>query len=289
MELELGVLLAAGSSLFATLAFFLKHRGASSVPAVHMRRPWCSIRDLFTNRFFACGMGVAAVAWVLHVGAMAVAPLTVVQVVLAAGVVLIAVVADRLFGMPVGPRQLIGLLLTAGGLALLVLTLPGAEGTSSSFAPAELLTFEVALLALSGLLALGPRAGVPAHLRGPLLGIAAGVLFGVSNVAIKALTGAVGDEDPSVLVVVWLALTLLASVTAFFASARSLQNGPPVAVIALTGTAANVAAIAGGIVVFGDPLPDSAQGLALGALGMAAVLLAAALIPGPAAAAEQPA
>ena len=45
-----------------------------------------------------------------------------------------------------------------------------------------------------------------------------------------------------------------------FASARALQDGDAVPVIAVTGTAANIAGVAGGIVVFGDPVAASPEG-----------------------------
>jgi hypothetical protein len=51
------------------------------------------------------------------------------------------------------------------------------------------------------------------------------------------------------------AVAAAASVVAFFASAKGLQDGDPVPVIAITGTAANIVGIVGGITVFGDPLP----------------------------------
>ena len=61
-------------------------------------------------------MIIATASWGLHVAALALAPMSVVQVALAAGVVFIAVMADRLFGFKVGRRQWIGLMLTAAGL-----------------------------------------------------------------------------------------------------------------------------------------------------------------------------
>ena len=45
--------------------------------------------------------------------------MSVVQAVLAGGVVLLAVMAERIFGLPVGPRQWAGLTMTAAGLILL--------------------------------------------------------------------------------------------------------------------------------------------------------------------------
>jgi hypothetical protein len=52
-------------------------------------------------------------------------------------------------------------------------------------------------------------------------------------------------------------------------------------VIAITGTAANIAGIAGGIVVFGDPMPHSAVGIVLQACAFILVIVASALTPAP--------
>ena len=64
-------------------------------------------------------MVVATASWGLHVAALALAPMSVIQVSLAAGIVLIAMMADRIFGFEVGPRQWLGLSLTGIGLVLL--------------------------------------------------------------------------------------------------------------------------------------------------------------------------
>lgn len=278
----LGVLLALACALASNLGFFLKHRGACAAPCVDVRRPLRSAAGLFRSGWFSLGMLVALGAWALHVAALALAPLTIVQVVLSSGVVLIAVMADRLFGFPVARRQWWGLALTAAGLVLLGLSMPGVEGSHSRFSGPELLAFEAVLFAIGGFLVLGTRAdGVRREHQGVLLAAAAGVLFGVGGVAVKALTGIVGAEGLMGLVTPWTVSAALASVTAFFASARSLQLGEPVAVIAVTGTAASVATIAGGIVVFGDPLPQDAVGAIAQAAGLLLVVVAGALTPAP--------
>ena len=78
-------------------------------------------------------MLVAAFAWMLHVAAMALAPLSMVQVVLAGGVVLIGVMADRVFGFTVDRRQWLGLALTAAGLVAFALTVPSVRGAHATF------------------------------------------------------------------------------------------------------------------------------------------------------------
>jgi drug/metabolite transporter (DMT)-like permease len=282
MTLYLGILLALACAFVANLGFFYKYRGANTVGKVDVRHPLRSGRILFSSKWFALGMLVAAGAWALHVAALALAPMSVIQVALAGGVVLIAVMADRMFGFQVGPRQWLGLWLTAAGLVLLGITLPAMHGAHSHFSDAAMISFEAGLFGLGGLLIMGPRIGGPAEHHGMMLGGAAGMLFGVSDISIKALTGIVGAHGAiGVLLSPWLVVAVLASIVAFYASARGLQDGDAVPVIAVTGTAANIAGIAGGILVFGDPMPGSAVGIVFQSLAFVLVLVAAALMPAP--------
>jgi hypothetical protein len=246
---------------------------------VVVRHPLRSGRALFRARWFAIGMLVAALAWVLHVAAMALIPLSLVQVVLAGGVVLIGVMADRVFGFPVGRRQWFGLALTAAGLVAFAITVPAVRSVHSTFSPVVMIAVEAALCGVGALLIAGPRAGAPLRHHGTMLGAASGILFGVSDISIKALTGIVGAHGVLGLLSPWLVLTLLASVVAFFASAKSFQEGDAVAVIAITSATANISAIAGGVLVFGDPMPGRVLGMVAQGLGLVAILVAAALMP----------
>ncbi len=76
-------------------------------------------------------------------------------------------------------------------------------------------------------------------------------------------------------------MAVLASIVAFYASARGLQDGDAVPVIAVTGTAANIAGIAGVIVVFGDPMAASPVGVVVQSLAFVLVIVACALMPAP--------
>lgn len=282
MTMDLGIFLALLCAFVANLGFFYKHRGANSVPKVQVTHPFRSARQLYSSKWFTLGMIIATGSWGLHVAALSLAPMSVVQVSLAAGVVFIAVMAERMFGFAVGRRQWLGLCLTAGGLVLLGITLPAMHGAHSHFSNAAMISFEAALFGLGGLLLMGPRMGGPTEHHGVMLGASAGVLFGVSDTSIKALTGITGAHGLLGLVLSpWLAVAVLASIVAFYASARGLQDGEAVPVIAVTGTAANIAGIAGGIIVFGDPMAASPAGVVLQALAFVLVIVAAALMPAP--------
>src|SRR5688572_6628522 len=98
VTINLGILLALGCAVATQLGFLYKHRGANAAPKVDIRHPLRTVRSLFGSRWFAIGMAVALGAWILHVAATALAPLSGVQAVLSTGVVMLAVLADRLFG-----------------------------------------------------------------------------------------------------------------------------------------------------------------------------------------------
>ena len=279
MSLNIGILLALGCAIATQLGFLYKHRGANEAPCVDIRHPLHSGASLFRSKWFALGMGIALFAWLLHVAALALAPLSVVQAVLSTGVVMLAVLAERIFGFEVGRRQWAGVAMTAAGLVLLIVTLPGAEGAHSAYSLAGMISFEAGMLAIGFLLISGPSLGAPDHHHGVMLGAAAGTLFGVSDVAIKALTGLGGVAE--ILVSPWLMVALLASIIAFYASARGMQEGAAVPVIAATSTAANVSCILGGIVVFGDPMPTDTLGIVLQGFAFALVVIAALVTPPP--------
>jgi drug/metabolite transporter (DMT)-like permease len=279
LTLNIGILLAFACAIATQLSFLYKHRGANETPSVDVRHPLRAGKALFKSRWFALGMLIALGAWIFHVVALALAPMSVVQAVLSTGVVMLAVLAERIFGFNVGPRQWAGVAMTAAGLVLLVVTLPAASGAHSAYSLAGMISFEAGMLVIGALLISGPSLGAPDHHHGVMLGAAAGTLFGVSDVAIKALTGLGGIGE--VLFSPWLAIALIGSVVAFYASARGMQDGAAVPVIAATSTAANVSCILGGIVVFGDPMPTDTLGIVLQGLAFTMVIVAALVTPPP--------
>jgi len=281
MTIQLGILLALLCALATNLGFLLKHRGACAAPDVTLKHPLASAVGLFRSKWFAIGMAVAVGAWLLHVGALAMAPLSIVQAVISGGLVFLTVLAERFFGFKVGTRQWLGVGLTALGLVLLTVTLPAHTGAHSSYSVAGMIAFESALLLVGTVLVLTPKLGNHEH-HGVMLGAAAGILFGVSDVAIKALTHGVGESGViGGLISPWLLTCLIASVIAFYASARGLQKGEAVPVITLTSAAANLSAISGGILVFGDPMPSDPVGIVVQMAAFALVIIAAALTPAP--------
>ena len=279
-----GLACAVVSAFGTNLSFLYKHRGAVAAPDVDIRKPLRSAIDLFRSKWWTIGWAVAAVAFGAHVAAIALLPLSLAQGVLAGGFVLLAVLAERFFGFDLGRRQWFGVVLVAVSLALLAVTGTGA-GSHSEYSLVGMIFFESGALALGLLFVFSHRLPRLRAQRGALLGAAAGMGFGISDVAVKALSGDLDSGLPG-LVSAWSVLIVLAGVGAFFASARSLQIGEGVAVIAVTSVAANLSAILAGVVVFGDPLGKDALVVIARVTAFVLVLVAAGLMPAPVRAGE---
>jgi len=272
-----GIALALVAALMANAAALLKHRGCQQVAPIRIKQPLRSARGLARSRWFAAGWGLAAAAWLVHVAALSMAPISLVQAVLAGGAVTLAVMSQGLFGDPVERRQWLALLLGGSGLALLAVTVPNFSGSHSDFSLSSILGFEGGLALLAGALALGHRFERLASRSGAVLAVLAGVLFALAGVAIKGLTGADGIEAP--VVVPWVAIVVACGAFAQYAAVAALQRGGAIETIGLMGLVANAFQIVGGVLVFGDPLPADPAGIALQAVAFGMVCLSALLLP----------
>jgi hypothetical protein len=277
LSVQLGLVLALVTSLMSVVGFFLKHRGAVAAPAVEWRRPWASTVALFRSPVYSLGCVVATTSWGFHVAALGLAPISLVQSVIAGGLVLVTVVADRVFGQSVSRREWIGVALTAAGLAFLAATI-GSTGDSAHGTYGDVqLAVVVGAASVAGL-----AATVRGGESGPMLGVAAGLLWAGSDITIKALSGKTGALGWGVVIHPFAFVILALSLVGLLVSARSLQLGPVVPVIALTTATANALTIASGPAVFGEPLPAGAGALLVRLAAFALVIAAAALTPPPA-------
>lgn len=279
LSVELGLLLALLTAVASLLGFLLKHRGAVESPDVDWRRPVRSSLALFGSRAYTIGMVVAMASWGLHVGALSLAPISLVQTVIAGGLVLLTVLANQLFAHQVTRREWLGVGMTAAGLAFLAATMSGTGNDAHADYTASTLALYVGGFTLLGLLASG--AGWSARSGSSLVAASAGLLWGASDTSIKALSGSLDDSGAGVLLHPLALVILLLSLAGLLVSARSLQRGRAVPVIAVTSTAANIVTIAAGPIVFGEPMPSGGLGITVRLIAFALVVTAAALTPPP--------
>ena len=212
LSVGVGLICALLSALGTNLAFLFKYKGAVAAPDVEMRHPLRSAADLFRSKWWSIGWGVAAGAFALHVAALTLAPISSGQAVLAGGLVFLAVLAERFFGFELGRRQWIGIGLAAVSLGLLTLTGGGAGGAHSGYSLAGMIVFESIAVGVGLILVVSHLSERIPMQRGVLLGIAAGLGFGISDVAIKALSGDL-DSGPIGLLSPWSVVIVTAAVS----------------------------------------------------------------------------
>jgi hypothetical protein len=276
---ELGLILALVCAMVSGVSVLCKHRGANHAPDVSFRTPLRSAGALFQSKWWSYGFALAALAWLLHMAALSMAPLSLVQAVIAGGLALLALPARHWFGITIGPRELLGLGLSAAGLVLLTVTAGGGTDTGATFSGSSMLAFEGGAIALGGALMFSsnhPR--IASRLDWFLLAAAGGLLLGVSNVALKTLAETV-PQSPAAVVSPLTVVAVIGGIGTFLAFARALQLGDAVAVIVVSTATTTLAAILGGILVYGDPLGSDPGAIIVRSSAFIAIVAAAALLP----------
>jgi hypothetical protein len=277
LSVLVGLFLALATAVTAVVANLMRHKGAHASAPVDFRHPISTSLALFRSRWYLAGILVANVSWAFHVGALALAPISLAQSVIAGGLALLAVTADRVFHLEVTRREWVGVAMAAVGLALLAATVGGTAKSAHSAAATSTVLAYVGVTASVGAIIATAARRMPAG--GPILGLATGALWGSSDVTIKAVTGRFDDGTLPALLSPLVAVVITLSLVSLVVSARSLQLGPPVAVIAMTAAAGNIVTILSGFVVFHEPLPSGSIGITLRIAALTLVIVAAALTP----------
>src|ERR1051325_9214820 len=104
----LGLLLALVASAFFNVAVAVQALDARALPRELALRP-ALLRELARRRRWRIGILLAVLGWPLHAAALGLAPLTAVQPALAAGLLILLVVASRTLGERVGTREVLAL------------------------------------------------------------------------------------------------------------------------------------------------------------------------------------
>jgi hypothetical protein len=235
----LGLALASAGAL--NWGFFAQHGAASTLPPLSLRRPVASLRLLFGARRWLAGFVVGLGGWALYVGALALAPLSLVQAASAGGIGLLAVLVSRDAGLALWERR--GVVVAIAGLALLAGSLSGHAGHSSrgsAWAIGAWIAVSLAAACAAGL----TRSGAG-------LGLAAGVLYAAGDVATKAAVHGGGR-------LAFVPVLLACHGLAFAALQLGFQRGGVLATAGVATLFTNALPIAAGTTLFGEglgPLP----------------------------------
>lgn len=268
----LGLLLALAASVLFNVAVAIQALDARVLPRELSLR-FGLLRRLVRRRRWRIGMLLAVLGWPLHAAALGLAPLTAVQPALAAGLLILLVVAARTLGESVGSREVVAVLLIVAGEAGVAWAAPDRSGTHAHGAPL------VAALVGLGAVALLPyalrdRTGV----RGFAAVASAGVAFALSGFVTKLVSD---DLSSGAIFSAWLWADLVgvAAVIGVLSENSAFQTRPASQVAPLVFSAQTVLPVLLAPLVGGEdwsqtPLGGGAVLLALCAVVVGVVLIA---------------
>jgi hypothetical protein len=246
-SLAAGIALALASAAALNWGFFVQHGVASELPPLSVRRPLVSLRLLFSNLRWLGGFLAGIVGWALYVGALALAPLSLVQAASAGGIGLLALLVERTTRTTLSRRNRAGVGAAVAGLVLLGVSLAGHTAAGRQASAAAVGLWIACSLAVAGLAARRIPAGAG-------FGVAAGVLYAAGDVATKAAVG--GGAA-----VAFTAAVLACHGLAFVALQLGFQRGGALATAGVSTLLTNALPILAGMVLFHENLPGGALGV----------------------------
>lgn len=262
----LGLLLAFISAVVTNTAYSLEHDAAASLPPLSPRRPLRSATMLFGDRRWVLAFIAESAGWLVYVAALRLAPLALVQAVVASGVAVLAFASARGHPSRLLRREQYAVVLALAGLVMLALSLIGVE--PSDHRPAvPAITIWLAACACGAVLLIVMPGRVA---RAASLGMATGLLFADGDISAKLVGyGA------------WWLIAIVPLIIGYAVGTSVLQSayqhGDALTAAGSATMVTNVVPILAGFVIFQESLPSGflavLQVAAFAALVMSAVLL----------------
>src|SRR5690348_1153478 len=278
-----------GLALLAATAYnvgvILEKRALGRMPALDVRRVAHMVAGLLTDPAWLAGFGLMLTGLSCQVIVLTFEPVSVVQPVMASGVALLLVLSRVVLGERLGRTEF--WCVAAMAVALVLLALSASTGsTAGHHASADAMAAVMIPSAIIGLLIASRPLRAPAgprRARAISFGIGTGLLYGVSALAIKALSGILvrhqGIASLAAAVVSSPYLYVLAGCSAagmllFQAGLQSCRASIMVPVSSVSGSVYFVIA---GTWLFHERLPADADklGLRLAAIAVAGIVLVA--------------
>jgi drug/metabolite transporter (DMT)-like permease len=262
-----GLVLAFLSALVTNAAYALEHDAAAALPPLSPRRPVQSAALLLRDRRWVRAFAAESAGWLMYVAALRLAPLALVQAVVASGVAVLAFASAHGHPSKLARREQYAVLLALAGLVMLAVSLTGVEPSDHRPAVLAIMIWLAVCGAGAGLLIVVPGR----FARAASLGMATGLLFADGDISAKL----VGYGD-------WWLVAILPLIAAYALGTSVLQSayqkGDALTAAGTATMVTNVVPILAGFVVFSETLPSGfragLQVAAFAALVLSAVLLA---------------
>jgi len=276
LALYLGLGLVA-SVLLACGVLMMKSRSARLPPA-RAGKMFHSILVWIRDPVWTAGLGVQAIGYGVYIISLSDAPVSLVAVVMQAGIGLFVVFAVLFLHERASASEWAGIVGIAVAMVMLAQSLKG--GATQGHATTLAL---ITLTAISILLAAVPYAFVRLHRHGAATAIASGVAFGLASLYTKALTDSfIAQTGSAVMVRVfadqWVYFTIGANMAGLILLQNSFYSARGIIAMPLSSAISNVVPILGGMAAFGETLPAEPTAALLRITAFALTIASSALL-----------
>lgn len=255
------VLAVLASSLMALGLLMMKSR-ADSLPQARGAAIISSVIAWIREPIWISGVGVQTIGWVLYVIAVSHAPLSMVAVMMQGGIALFVISSALFFGERARLSEWAGIVAIVMGMLLLSLSLSAGASQGASD--------DQAIIAISVVL-LGLAAATFTNSRLAQTGIAqaigSGIAFGLAGLYTKAMTDslAAGSGDLMMRIVAnpWVYAMTAANLAGMVMLQNSFHQARAIITMPLSSALSNLVPIAGGMIAFGERLPNDPTAAAM--------------------------
>jgi drug/metabolite transporter (DMT)-like permease len=265
------------SALFALGLLMMKSR-AYRLPIAQGTGTWQAMVVWLRDPIWAAGLLIQTLGYALFVLSLAEAPISLVSVVMQGGIALFVLFAVIFLGERARASEWAGIAITILGMLLLAISLTSGEAQS----PTENRTMILmsVILCVAGYVPLRTRRFIE---NGVGAAIFSGVVFGLASLYTKAMTDDYLAREivaPAVRVVTnpYVYGVIIANIVGMIALQNSFSSARGIIAMPLSSALSNIVPIVGGMIVFGERLPDDAVHAAMRIAAFVLTVLGSALL-----------
>lgn len=268
-----GVAAALVANVLYSTGFVLEKRALAGMPPLSAAQPGRALLLLAGRPLWICGAMALALGFAAQLAVYRTLPIAAAQGLFLSGLVLLLVLSSVVLGERPSGRERRAVAVIGLALVMVVASLYGAGEEISRSAPAGmLLGLCVPTLAAGLLLYTAAERRARRRHRQPTTGVAyavaVGLLYGVSSLAIKGVSGQLDTSDllgsvPALFASPYPYLLLFTGVSGLVLSQTALQRCRASLIVPVCSTVTCVFTIVSGTIAFDEPLPDDPLRLVL--------------------------
>jgi len=246
-----GILIAIASALLFNHAVYRMKISVEVLPRIEMSSSWGVVKTFITNWPWLSAQIENIAGFILYAVALSIIPVSIVEPITAAGIVLLVYLAIRQLGEKVRPRDYAAIGMTVLGVILISLSL---ERGVSEAAPNYHLFWIIAAVILGVAIAAPLLMGKKStSVLAVALAVSGGLLDGIAGVFTRLVMINWGNDWKSTLVL--LIVCVLAYVSAFIILQAGLQRGKAIVVAPVYNGIMELVPIVVGIVALNESFP----------------------------------